>query len=119
MGNTAKHVGVIGAGVSGVATAAYLKAAGLEVTIFERSSVAGGVWYVSRKSYSWLLNGSNFMPRVFDRRLPHEPPYPSMKPSLADFTAISNANETKFGDQKAGFDPIKKGVHAIFHAPPG
>lgn len=55
MGNTAKRVGVIGAGVSGVAAAAYLKAAGLEVTIFERSSVAGGVWYVSRKSYSWLL----------------------------------------------------------------
>jgi cation diffusion facilitator CzcD-associated flavoprotein CzcO len=39
-----KTVGVIGAGVSGVAAAAHLKSAGLKVTVFERSSVAGGVW---------------------------------------------------------------------------
>ncbi len=41
-----KNVAVIGAGVSGVAAAAHLKAAGLQVTLFERTKSAGGVWYV-------------------------------------------------------------------------
>jgi len=41
-----KRVAVIGAGVSGVTTAAHLKAAKLQVTLFERTSRAGGVWYV-------------------------------------------------------------------------
>jgi len=38
-------VAVIGAGLSGVITAAYLRAAGINVTVFERAKVAGGVWY--------------------------------------------------------------------------
>jgi ACS family pantothenate transporter-like MFS transporter len=38
------NVAVIGAGISGVVTAAHLKTAGLEVTVFERSHAAGGVW---------------------------------------------------------------------------
>lgn len=39
-----KKVAVIGAGVSGVCTATHLKEAGIEVTVFERSAKAGGVW---------------------------------------------------------------------------
>jgi cation diffusion facilitator CzcD-associated flavoprotein CzcO len=46
MGHNRKSIGVVGAGVSGVATAAHLKEAGLDVIVFERSSFAGGVWYV-------------------------------------------------------------------------
>lgn len=41
-----RTVAVIGAGISGVASALHLKAAGLDVTVFERASRAGGVWYV-------------------------------------------------------------------------
>jgi hypothetical protein len=41
-----KTVGVIGAGVSGVATAIHLRKAGLEVKMFERNPHIGGVWYV-------------------------------------------------------------------------
>lgn len=44
--HTVRRVCVVGAGVSGVVAAAHLHAAGVEVTVFERSSVAGGVWYV-------------------------------------------------------------------------
>lgn len=40
------QVAVIGAGISGVLAAAYLKNAGLQVTVFERANVAGGVWFV-------------------------------------------------------------------------
>lgn len=41
----AKRVAVIGAGISGVVSAGHLLAAGLDVTVFERSHAAGGVWY--------------------------------------------------------------------------
>jgi NADPH-dependent glutamate synthase beta subunit-like oxidoreductase len=46
MARSTQRVAVIGAGISGVATAAHLKKEGIEVTVFERSSAAGGVWYV-------------------------------------------------------------------------
>ncbi|KAH0041952.1 FAD/NAD(P)-binding domain-containing protein, partial [Aureobasidium melanogenum] len=39
-----RTVAVIGAGVSGVSSAIHLRNAGLEVTVFERGDVAGGVW---------------------------------------------------------------------------
>lgn len=39
-----QRVAVIGAGVSGVASAKYLKASGLDVVVFERSKQAGGNW---------------------------------------------------------------------------
>ncbi|KAK7615587.1 pantothenate transporter [Phyllosticta paracitricarpa] len=60
----ASRVAVIGAGLSGSATAAYLKKEGVEVTVFERCESAGGVW-------------------VYDENPPPEPDYPSEKASLA------------------------------------
>ena len=39
-----QHVGIIGAGVAGLATAKTLQAEGLECTIFERAERLGGVW---------------------------------------------------------------------------
>ncbi|KAL5046175.1 hypothetical protein BDW71DRAFT_207537 [Aspergillus fruticulosus] len=39
-----RRVAVIGAGISGVVSAAHLLQAGLDVTAFERSHAAGGVW---------------------------------------------------------------------------
>ncbi|KAK6828547.1 hypothetical protein PG987_011888 [Apiospora arundinis] len=56
-----KKVAVIGAGISGVASAAHLLRYGLDVTVFERSSIAGGVWH-------------------FDSRAANEPPYPNEHP---------------------------------------
>lgn len=41
-----KTVVVIGAGPSGLTAARRLKEAGLEVTVFERRSRIGGLWYV-------------------------------------------------------------------------
>lgn len=37
-------VAVIGAGISGVVTAAHLKSADVEVKVFERANASGGVW---------------------------------------------------------------------------
>lgn len=40
------NVAIIGAGISGVVTAAHLSRRGANVTVFERAAEAGGVWYV-------------------------------------------------------------------------
>lgn len=42
--NGVRSVAVIGAGVSGILASKYLRRAGLNVTVFERNSKAGGVW---------------------------------------------------------------------------
>ncbi|KAL2814676.1 major facilitator superfamily domain-containing protein [Aspergillus cavernicola] len=60
-----RQVAVIGAGISGVVSAAHLLEAGLEVTVFERNHAAGGVW-------------------LFDERRPLEPSYTSLKPLEAE-----------------------------------
>ncbi|KAJ5982956.1 hypothetical protein N7481_005055 [Penicillium waksmanii] len=66
--HTLKRVAVIGAGISGVVSAGHLLAAGLDVTVYERSEAAGGVW-------------------LYDKRVPIEAQYPSTKPSeLAKFS---------------------------------
>lgn len=57
---------MIGAGISGVCTAAHLLKEGLDVTVYERSSISGGVWH-------------------FDPRSAHEPEYPNVKPSKGDY----------------------------------
>lgn len=46
MTNGIQTVAVIGAGVSGITSAAHLISEGLQVTVFERASVPGGVWWV-------------------------------------------------------------------------
>lgn len=58
-------VAVIGAGISGVCAAAHLLQQGLRVTVFERSSIAGGVWH-------------------YDPRTAPDPPYPNYSPSKGD-----------------------------------
>ncbi|KAG7290195.1 hypothetical protein NEMBOFW57_000193 [Staphylotrichum longicolle] len=59
-------VAVIGAGISGVCTAAHLIRQGLRVTVFERSSIAGGVWH-------------------YDEKVAEDPPYPNNTPSQGDY----------------------------------
>ena len=39
-----KRVAVVGAGISGIVSAAHLLASGKQVSVFERSQAAGGVW---------------------------------------------------------------------------
>ena len=61
-----RTVAVIGAGISGVCAAAHLIKQGLRVTVFERSSIAGGVWH-------------------YDERVAEDPPYPNNTPSQGDY----------------------------------
>lgn len=44
----AQRVAVIGAGVSGVTAAAHLIAEHVDVIVFERAPVSGGVWSVNK-----------------------------------------------------------------------
>ncbi|KAF2707101.1 MFS general substrate transporter [Pleomassaria siparia CBS 279.74] len=76
------RVAVIGAGVSGVVTAAHLLKEGLEVTVYERSNAAGGNW-------------------LYDERKSIEPSYPSVLASKA---------ETHMADQVAQRSPCYIGL---------
>lgn len=69
MTQTIQSVAVIGAGISGVCTAAHLLKQGLQVTVYERGSIAGGVWH-------------------YDPRSAHEQQYPNEIPSRGDYERI-------------------------------
>ncbi|TVY45229.1 Flavin-containing monooxygenase [Lachnellula subtilissima] len=101
MAHPIKRIAVIGAGVSGVSAAAHLKAAGLEVTVFERTGKAGGVW-------------------VFDARVAPEPAYPSLVPSIAE-TAYYEDIDRELGDSAHASDDGRENNEnvKILHAPPG
>ena len=43
------RIGIIGAGVAGLATAKTLKQAGHDVVVFDRTPDVGGVWSVTRR----------------------------------------------------------------------
>ncbi|EME48931.1 hypothetical protein DOTSEDRAFT_58212 [Dothistroma septosporum NZE10] len=68
----ANRVAVIGAGVSGVATAVHLKSAGIDVTVFERTAQAGGIW-------------------VFNEQTACDPAFPSTLPSTGDSPEFEDA----------------------------
>ncbi|KAF2684720.1 dimethylaniline monooxygenase [Lentithecium fluviatile CBS 122367] len=91
MNSRSKRVAVIGAGISGIVAAAHLKEEGVGVTVFERSSAAGGIW-------------------LYDERPPLEPTYPSIIPWEAERKHTScdpalNLTEAEF--------------RRLSHAPPG
>ena len=82
-----KTVGIIGAGVAGLATARSLITHGLNCTLFERSSVLGGVW-----SDGYLNFGVQVQKELYefpDWPLPEETPNftpgPIIQKYLTDF----------------------------------
>ncbi len=95
-----KTVAVIGAGISGVVSAAHLLRQGLDVTVFERSSVPGGVWH-------------------FDPRVPTEPPYPNERPptSTPENTTLSPSSSGPH--HKTEFSHCTFEEVSLTHAPPG
>lgn len=46
------RVAVIGAGLSGIVSAKHLICSGIEVVVYERSSKAGGNWYITPNTLS-------------------------------------------------------------------
>ena len=104
-----RSVAVVGAGVSGVATAVHLNKKGLDVTVFERTSRAGGVW-------------------VFDERAAKDAAYPSVLPSIGDSPdgELLAADSRKRCDSPVEDDTSKReGTDSedherlLQHAPPG
>ncbi|MCJ1308192.1 hypothetical protein MMC25_001844 [Agyrium rufum] len=90
-----RHVAVIGAGISGVLTALHLISVGIQVTVYERSSEAGGVW-------------------LYDQRRPPEPEYPSIKALKAGI-----ANYHSYNDDAGSGELSKEILNELLHAPPG
>lgn len=106
--NQIDKVAVIGAGISGVVTAAHLLNAGLEVTVFERNKEAGGVWY-AKLEISFLevdLVADKIFIRLYDDRRPIESIYPATRPSK--------------GEQTGDYEEIQESDRLVLeHAPPG
>ncbi|EXJ83622.1 hypothetical protein A1O1_07245 [Capronia coronata CBS 617.96] len=96
VGKHPNRVAVIGAGISGVTSAAHLLKHGVEVTLFERSGVAGGVWH-------------------FDERSALEPQYPNETPSRGDY---ETKPELAYVTPPAEIDENHEDIE-IAHAPPG
>src|ERR1700761_7921198 len=91
-----KRVAVIGAGISGVCAAAHAIKQGLEVVVFERSGVAGGVWH-------------------FDKRTALDPtPYPNEIPSKGDYEPSPDLAYSTPPPEHEDDDELE-----IIHAPPG
>lgn len=91
-----KSVAVIGAGISGVSSAAHLLRHGFEVVVFERSDVAGGVWH-------------------FDARADKDPEYPTADSRPATPTEITNGVKSETN----GVDDKSEDAILLAHAPPG
>ncbi|KAI3336589.1 FAD/NAD(P)-binding domain-containing protein [Xylariaceae sp. AK1471] len=70
-----KNVAVIGAGISGVVSAAHLIKEGFEVTVFERTGTIGGVWY-------------------YDERVDRDPPFPNTIPPAQDWKDLETEGLT-------------------------
>jgi MFS transporter, ACS family, pantothenate transporter len=88
-------VAVIGAGTSGVSTAAHLLKLGVDVVVFERGDIAGGVWH-------------------FDENTAVEPVYPSVTPSKGDYERLSENLPAELTNSGYPSFDIEIG-----HAPPG
>ncbi|KAI4592671.1 hypothetical protein KJ359_010573 [Pestalotiopsis sp. 9143b] len=85
-----KTVAVIGAGLSGVVSAAHLLNAGLDVTVFERADSAGGAWQ-------------------FHEETERDPPYPNTRPTIPDWEELERLRCEGLGAE----------VAALIFAPPG
>ncbi|KAI1266551.1 hypothetical protein F5Y18DRAFT_444996 [Xylariaceae sp. FL1019] len=64
-----RDVAIIGAGISGITSAAHLIREGLNVTVFERTNKIGGAW-------------------VYDHQLDRDPPFPNTIPPAYDWRDI-------------------------------
>ncbi|KAF4985993.1 hypothetical protein FDECE_16185 [Fusarium decemcellulare] len=101
-------VAVVGAGVSGICTAAYLLKEGADVTVFERSGVTSGVWH-------------------YDPRAPTTTKYPSEKPSAGDYVTsvpgqfLPGATDTKVknGHSTHPLDNQDPDTRDVSFSPPG
>lgn len=89
-----KSVAVIGAGISGVSSAAHLIRLGFKVVVFERSAVSGGVWH-------------------FDPRRDKDPQYPDAETSESPPDTLNRLKDGQSFSQST-YEDI-----AIAHAPPG
>lgn len=90
-----RDVAVIGAGISGITSAAHLLRQGLKVTVFERSSQVGGVWH-------------------YDERIAKDPTYPNVSPSVADQADSESWPHGSHSFKAPSFEDV-----SVEHAPPG
>ncbi|KAI0479203.1 hypothetical protein GGR56DRAFT_665042 [Xylariaceae sp. FL0804] len=93
-----QEVAVIGAGISGVVSAAHLLREGLSVTVFERSEVIGGAWH-------------------YNVQVDRDPPFPNTRaPDPPPRRRPEEIHQAEEGEEEKGlsFEEARR-----IHAPPG
>ncbi|CAG8960763.1 hypothetical protein HYFRA_00002300 [Hymenoscyphus fraxineus] len=110
-GKNVRRVAVIGAGVSGVVTAKWLKSEGIEVVVYERAGKVGGNWSV-QISDSHRSEGINIITngRLFNPLSAPEPPYPQESPTpppleIRKLLKLQNGEEQKASEIELLFAP--------------
>jgi ACS family pantothenate transporter-like MFS transporter len=88
-------VAIIGAGISGVTTAAHLLKLGLDVVVFERADIAGGVWH-------------------FDSNATPDPQYPAIRPSKGDQDPLLEVYPEEVCQSDSSLSRVE-----LAHSPPG
>lgn len=85
-GNVRK-VGIVGAGVAGLATARTLLAAGFDCTVFERAARLGGVWVDGYSNFGVQVQKElyEFPDWPLPSEVPHFTPGPVFQKYLEDF----------------------------------
>ncbi|KFA80034.1 hypothetical protein S40288_01841 [Stachybotrys chartarum IBT 40288] len=89
MSGNIQTVAIIGAGLSGVVSAAHLLRAGMDVTVFERGDNVGGAW-------------------IYSAQPDRDPPFPNVRPPAPDWDELDRLG--------AALDPA---AAARIFAPPG
>ncbi|MEU7632484.1 NAD(P)/FAD-dependent oxidoreductase [Nocardia sp. NPDC049220] len=88
------RIGIIGAGIAGLATAKTLTGRGFGVTVFDRTPDLGGVWSATRRYPGLRTQNSKKTYRFSDFPMPHD--YPSW-PTAAQMQAYLAAYVDRFG----------------------
>ncbi|KAK8140003.1 hypothetical protein PG984_000069 [Apiospora sp. TS-2023a] len=98
-GKDIKTVAVIGAGISGVVSAAHLLRAGMDVTVFERGDEVGGAW-------------------IYSEQPDRDPPFPNDRIQSRPPAGTASSGKLEHAEQTNGAMPGLEDAARAF-APPG
>ncbi|MFC4374590.1 flavin-containing monooxygenase [Nocardia halotolerans] len=108
------RIGIVGAGVAGLACAKVLRQAGFPVEIFDRAPDVGGVWSATRRYPGLRAHNSKFTNHFSDHPMP--PDYPrwpdgqQMQAYLAGYAATFGLTEhLRLGTEVIAADPVDSG----------
>ncbi len=108
------RIGIVGAGVAGLACAKVLSRAGFPVEVFDRAPDVGGVWSATRRYPGLRAQNSKFTYHFSDHPMPEDyPRWPDgqqMQAYLAGYVQqFGLAGQLRLGTEVVAADPVDSG----------